>query len=363
MGYKIPICAMFVCSLAVCGSLTAEEQKAADRKAQWQQRMLKQFDKDGNGKLDDEEKKALLDYQKNRRESKAAQSRPASQPATSAARLLQVPADVKVIKNVEYAKVDDQSLLLDIYLPEKGARPLPVIVWVHGGAWVSGSKEPCQIVSFSGKGYAIVSINYRLTGVAQHPAQINDCKAAIRWVRANAAKYGFDPDRVGAAGGSAGGHLVALLGTSGDVKELEGDVGGNLKYSSRVRAACDFCGPTDFTRADYVRDAEKNEPEILEKALVRLLGGPWKERREAANMASPVYHISKDDPPFLIVHGNADPVIPIKHSQALYDKLKTAGVDATLHIVKDGTHSVGAYPGVLDQAAAFFDKHLKGVSH
>ncbi len=351
-----------VCLLGACGFLAAEEQKAADRKAQWQQRMLKQFDKDGNGRLDEEEKKALLEYQQNRRESKAAESRPSSQPTTSAVRLLQVPADVKVIKDVEYAKANDQSLLLDIYQPEKTLRPLPVIVWVHGGAWVSGSKEPCQIVSFSGKGYAIVSMNYRLTGVAQFPAQINDCKAVIRWVRANADKYGFDPDRIGAAGGSAGGHLVALLGTSGDVKELEGDVGGNLKYSSRVRAVCNFCGPTDFTRADYVRDAEQNEPEILEKALVRLLGGPWQEHREAANMASPVYHISKDDPPFLIVHGDADRVIPIKHSQMLYDKLKAAGLDATLNIVKGGSHGVGGYPGVLDQAAAFFDKHLKNVS-
>jgi len=334
-------------------SFGAEEQKASDRKAQRQQQLLRQFDKDGNGKLDEQEKKALQEYLKSRK------GKQSSQPSTSMPALLEIPPGVKQIANIEYARIKDEPLLLDIYLPEKVRRPMPVIVWIHGGAWAAGSKDPCQIVSFSGKGYAIVSMNYRLTGVAQFPAQINDCKAVVRWVRAHAAEYGFDPDHVGVAGGSAGGHLVALLGTSGDAKELEGDVGGNLKYSSRVRAVCDFCGPTDFTREDYVRDAGRKKPAILEAALIKLLGGPWEEKREAANMASPVYFISKDDPPFLIVHGDADRVIPVKHSQMLYDKLKEAGVEVTLHIVKDGGHGVAGYPDVLDKAAEFFDKHLK----
>ena len=357
----ISILTAILCTCAWFTSVSrAEEQAASDRKAQRQQQLLRRFDKDGNGKLDEQEEKALAEQLKLRRSNQASQSRPTSQPSTAVAELLRIPPDVQVIRDFEYARVNHQPLLLDIYLPEKGPRPLPVILWIHGGAWIAGSKEPCQIVSFSGKGYAIVSMNYRLTGEARFPAQINDCKAVVRWVRANAAKYGFDPDRIGAAGGSAGGHLVALLGTSGDVKELEGDVGGNLAYSSRVRAVCDLCGPTDFTREDYVRDPEKNEPEILQKALSQLLGGPWKENRQAANMASPVYHISKDDPPFLIVHGDADRVIPVKHSQRLYDQLKAAGIDATLNVAKGGGHGVGAYPGVLDQAAAFFDKQLKG---
>ncbi len=336
-------------------SLMAAEQGSTERDAR-RQELIRQFDRDNDGQLNQEERKALLEHLQSMRNNA---SRPASQPATAVADLLKIPPGVKLIKDVEYARVDDKPLLLDIYLPGKAASPLPVIVWVHGGAWVSGRKEPCQIVSFSGKGYAIVSISYRLSGTAQFPAQINDCKAAVRWVRANAAKYGFDPDRVGAAGGSAGGHLVALLGTSGDVKELEGDVGGNLKYSSRVKAVADFCGPTDFTREDSVRDTSKNEPAILETALTKLLGGPWKEKREAANMASPIYHISRDDPPFLIVHGDADEIIPVKHSQILHDKLKEAGLDVTLHIAKGGGHGVGAYPGVLDKTLDFFDKHLK----
>jgi len=335
--------------------LTAQEQDKAGR-GERQRQLIRQFDKDNDGQLDEQERQAVREHLKNRRASQASQ---ASQPSTAAANPPKIPPGVKRIADIEYARVDGHPLLLDIYVPEKIPRPWPVIVWIHGGAWVSGNKDGCSIVSFSAEGYAIVSINYRLTGTAQFPAQINDCKAAVRWIRANAAKYGFDPDRVGAAGGSAGGHLVALLGTSGDVKELEGDVGGNLEYSSRVKAVCDFCGPTDFTTADYVRDTSKGESETLRKALVKLLGGPWAEKREAANMASPVYHISKDDPPFLIVHGDADNVIAVKHSRRLYDKLKEAGLDAALHIVKDGGHGVGQYPGVLEKTLAFFDKHLK----
>ncbi len=342
-----------VCTCVLTASpLTAQEQGKSDRQAR-QKQLIGQFDKDNDGKLNEQERQALLEHLKTRRTSQT------SRPATSVADLLKIPPGVKLLADVEYARADGHPLLLDIYLPEEESRPLPVIIWVHGGAWVAGSKAPCSLASFSAKGYAIVSISYRLTGTAQFPAQIHDCKAAVRWVRANAARYGFDPDRVGAAGGSAGGHLVALLGTSGDVKELEGEVGGNLEYSSRVKAVCDFCGPTDFTTADYVRDATKNETETLQNALVKLLGGPWAEKREAANLASPVYHISKDDPPFLIVHGDADKVIAVKHSQRLYDKLKEAGLDATLHIVKDGGHGVGQYPGVLEKTLAFFDKHLK----
>jgi acetyl esterase/lipase len=328
-------------------SLWAEEQPA-ERKTRQQQRWLHQFDKDKNGKLDDQEKQTLREHQK-------AKQGGASQPAQ-----IEIPPGVKRIADVEYARVNDHPLLLDIYLPEKPNELLPVIVWVHGGAWVSGNKTLCPIASFAAKGYAVLSINYRLTTTAQFPAQINDCKAAVRWVRAHAAEYGFDPAHVGAAGGSAGGHLVALLGTSGEVKELEGDVGGNLKYNSRVQAVCDFCGPTDFTREDYVKATPPTtRPAILEQALTKLLGGPWEQKREAARLASPVHFISKDDPPFLIVHGDADDVIPVKHSRILHDKLKAASLDSTLLVVKNAGHGVAASPGVLDQTAAFFDHHLR----
>jgi len=121
-----------------------------------------------------------------------------------------------------------------------------VIVWVHGGAWLGGSKDRCPALSFLRDGFAVASVNYRLSQHALFPAQIEDCKAAVRWLRAQATTYMLDPDRIGVWGASAGGHLVALLGTTGDVKEF--DTGGHLAHSSRVQAVCDFFGPTDFTR-------------------------------------------------------------------------------------------------------------------
>ncbi len=326
-----------------------QERSAAERSAQREQ-VIRRFDKDGDGKLNEEETRALREF---RRARQAGGSRPASGPAE-----LTLPSGVRRMADVEYAKTPEDNLLLDIYLPDTKGKPLPVILWVHGGAWVSGNKTHCPIVSFAGRGYAIVSINYRLTGKARFPAQIHDCKAAVRWVRAHAAEYGFDPGRVGACGGSAGGHLVALLGTSGGIKALEGEVGGNLQYPSTVQAVCDFCGPTDFTREDYVRDKPTTQPAVLERALIALLGGPWDDNREAARMASPIDHISKDDPPFLIAHGDADPIIPIKHSRLFHEKLQEAGIDATLRILPGGGHAVGT-PDTLEAARAFFDKHLK----
>lgn len=270
-----------------------------------------------------------------------------------------LPAGVKRISDIEYATVDDKSMLLDIYLPEKAGQSLPVVVWIHGGAWLSGNKNQCPLASLAANGYAVVSINYRLSQVACFPAQIHDCKAAIRWIRTHARDYNLNPKRIGVAGASAGGHLVALLGTSGDVKTLEGDMGGNLKQSSRVQAVCDYCGPADFTRKDFVILPGDKQPSLMEKAVGDLIGGPWSQKKDVAAAASPITYVSKDDPPFLIVHGDADPLVPFKHSQVFYDKLKGLGVDVTLHVVKNGNHSAAVSPDTIKMANAFFDKHLK----
>jgi acetyl esterase/lipase len=345
---------LIAAAVVVCSSvpgLPAAEPAPSDRTAQ-QQRLLRRFDKDNDGKISDAERQAIREA---RRKNQAQASRPAA-PAASA-----VPAGVRRIADVVYAKVGDEPLLLDIFLPDKKPdAPLPVILWVHGGAWVSGDKSNCPVAPFAARGYAVISIDYRLSGKAKFPAQIQDCKGAVRWVRAHAAEYGFDPDRIGASGGSAGGHLVALMGTAGDVKELEGEVGGNLGLSSRVQAVCDLCGPTDFLREEYVRARATTQPAILERALVALIGGPWEDKRDLAALASPVKFISRDDPPFLIVHGDADNTIPVKHSQTLYDQLKAAGLDATIFVVKGAGHGVGAAPGVMQRVEAFFDAHLKG---
>ncbi|MGQ9651724.1 MAG: alpha/beta hydrolase fold domain-containing protein [Phycisphaerae bacterium] len=323
----------------------AAQQTAPAGQGALRPELIKRFDKDGDGKIS--------------REERAAAREELRQGGRMGQKLVQtvLPEGVRVVRDVEYARVGDKHLLLDIYLPKSEGEPLPVVIWVHGGAWQAGSKDPCRAVFLSGEGYAVVSINYRLTDVALFPAQIHDCKAAVRWVRAHAKEYGFDPARVGVWGSSAGGHLVALLGTSGGIRELEGDIGGNLDQSSRVQAVCDFCGPSTFRAEDSEQDPDKPReagPQVAQK----LLGGPLNKNREKARLASPVEHVSKDDPPFLIVHGEKDNVVPVKHSRLLADALRRAGVDVTLKVVPDAGHGVG---GLVDRkmVAEFFDQHLK----
>ena len=224
-------------------------------------------------------------------------------------------------------------------MPEKTGGRLPLIIGIHGGGWQNGSKDGCPPLrnGYTERGYAVASINYRLSGHAVFPAQIEDCKAAIRWLRAHAEEYCLDPQRFGVWGSSAGGHLVALVGTSGDVKAF--DVGANLDQSSRVQAACDYFGPTDFmvfvTTPGYETHATANSPEA------KLIGGAVAENRDKAARANPITYVSQDDPAFLIVHGDKDPTVPINQSQLLYDALKQAGVSVHFHTIKDAGHGQG----------------------
>ena len=271
---------------------------------------------------------------------------------------MRVPEGVKVERNLEYARVGDSALLLDIYRPETSGGPLPLIVWVHGGGWSGGSKQYTQAVLFADKGYVVASIDYRLTGVATFPAQIEDCRAAIRWLRANAAKYDIDPKRIGVWGGSAGGHLVAMLGTSAEMTHWD-TVGGNTDQSTRVQAVCDFFGPSSF-----LVDEMPGRARTAESPVGRLLGGPVDERKEEARQASPLTYVSADDAPFLIVHGDQDKTVSLKQSELLADALKKAGVEVTFVTVKNGGHGFGpeSEPNPQEIRAmvlAFFDKHLK----
>lgn len=266
-----------------------------------------------------------------------------------------VPEAVKVARNLVYARAGAKDLLLDLYLPESAPGRLPVILWVHGGAWRGGNKENCPAIRQAGRGYAVASINYRLSQEAVFPAQIEDCKAAVRWLRANAAEYSLDSNRIGAWGASAGGHLVALLGTSGGVRELEGALG-NPNYSSRVQAVVDFFGPTDFLEigkfpskiAHFAADSPESQ----------LLGGPVLENQEKARRANPITYISKDDPPFLIMHGDRDQSVPLNQSELLRDALKKAGVQVTFQIVPGAGHGFSG-PQIDAAVDAFFDQHLK----
>ncbi len=270
-----------------------------------------------------------------------------------------LPDGVQAHRDLAYVDNGHERHKLDLYLPKHAEGPLPVLIWVHGGGWQNGSKEGCPPLraGYVERGYAVASLNYRLSGHAVFPAQIEDCKAAIRWLRAHAAKFGLDPQRFGVWGSSAGGHLVALLGTSGEVKAF--DVGAHLDQSSAVQAVCDYYGPTDFfafvSTKGYESHAAANAPEA------KLLGGTVEEKRELATQANPITHVTAADPPFLIVHGDRDPVVPLNQSQLLFDALTKAGVSAHFHTIEDAAHGGGGFDGedIASMVAGFFDARLQ----
>jgi acetyl esterase/lipase len=262
-----------------------------------------------------------------------------------------LPDGVKAVRDLEYVPSGHERQKLDLYLPEKADGPLPVVVWIHGGAWRAGSKAGCPGVYLVPKGYAVASINYRLSQHAVFPAQIEDCKAAIRWLRANAKKYNLDPNHVGVWGASAGGHLVALLGTTGGMKEVEGK-DGNLDQSSKVQCVVDWFGPTDFRNI---------RGEVPESPVQQLLGGPPSKEKDKAALASPLAHVNKDCPPFLIMHGDKDPTVRIAASEALEEALKKAGVPVTLVKLEGAGHGGPEFrtPESQKRIEEFFNRYLK----
>lgn len=264
-------------------------------------------------------------------------------------------------RDIEYVPGGHERQKLDLYLPDANdtqsasKAPRPLIIRVHGGAWRSGSKDRTPAARFVEEGYVVASINYRLSQHAIFPAQIQDCKAAVRWLRANAGKYGYDPNRFGVWGTSAGGHLVAMLGTAGDVNEF--DVGSNAGVSSRVQAVGDFFGPTDLTTmSSFWSTMNHDAPDSPESLLI---GGPVQENKDKARRANPITYISKDDPPFLIVHGDKDPLVPRNQSEILCKALKDAGVAVTFYTVPGGGHGGFQDPNVNPLVSDFFRKHPK----
>lgn len=264
---------------------------------------------------------------------------------------------VTVHRDLEYVEGGHERHKLDLYLPES-EKVLPLVIWIHGGGWKNGDKGGGQYRGLVAEGFAVASINYRLSGHAVFPAQINDCKAAIRWLRKNADEYGIDPDRFGVWGSSAGGHLSALVGTSGDVESLEGDVG-VTGVSSRVQAVCDWYGPTDLLKMNEQRNVEgsmdHDRPDSPESLLI---GGNLQDNPELAKPVNPIEYISKDDPPFLIVHGDRDPAVPIGQSYLLRDALQEAGVPVEMVVVEGAGH--GRFPQEYQQQAVEYFQEVLG---
>ena len=275
-----------------------------------------------------------------------------------------LPAGTRTELDLSYGPHGDGNKL-DLYLPEKADAPLPLVIWIHGGGWEAGNKEEPPALGLLSKGYAVASINYRLSQEAKYTAQIEDCKAAVRFLRANAKKYNLDPDQTGVFGASAGGHLVALLGTTGGVKELEGD-GPNREASSAVQAVVDWFGPTDMLQMKAEADAQKDVRFVLDadsadSPVGRLFGGPVQEHKDLAEKANPIHYITKDAAPFLIMHGDKDNIVPLAQSKILDEALKKAGVESTLVVIEGAGHGGPGFgsPENLQKIMDFFDKHLK----
>jgi acetyl esterase/lipase len=267
--------------------------------------------------------------------------------------------DLVIQNDIVFGKGGAIDLHADIAYPKNAAGPLPAIIHIHGGGWIGGSYHDGNMARFAQAGYFVATIEYRLSNVAKWPAQIQDCKCAVRWLRANAAKYNVDPNRIGVVGESAGGHLVACLGTMANVPQYEGD-GGWPGVSSAVQAVVVKYGPTDFV------DGEKFNPDTL-KVVEGLFGVPHDKNPALWKSGSPVCYVAAGDPPVLILHGDADNVVPLQQAQVFAAALTKAGVPNQLIVVHNGGHGLGPLPGtqidpsrpVINQAVLdFFAKNL-----
>lgn len=273
-------------------------------------------------------------------------------------------ADIKVDRDVIYGKGGSTELKLDIARPD-GQGPFPAIVFIHGGGWHQGSRERYRdmIREAAERGYVAATISYRLmkfdedkkettTAEPRFPAQINDAKAAVRWLRANADKYHVDPRRIGVTGESAGGHLSLLVGLTDSKANLEGD-GGKAEESSRVQAVVNVFGPTDMAKC--------YETSSVAWIFRLFMGGTPEEAAETYQAASPITYVSSDDPPVLTIHGDKDALVPIAQAKMLDDKMKSAGAKHTLLLLEGQGHG---FQGKAKETATnalwdFFKKHLK----
>lgn len=262
--------------------------------------------------------------------------------------------DVTVQNDIEYANPDGQHLLLNMASP-KGDGPFPAVICIHGGGFRAGDRHGYDglIMKLAERGYVAATIEYRLAPKYQFPAAIYDCKAAVRWIRANAKRLHVNPERIGVTGGSAGGHLVQFLGVTGDVKEFEGDEG-NTRVSSRVQCVVNFYGPTDFQKS-YGKSVDAAE------VLPLWFGGDLSTQRPKHIRASPLFWATPNAAPTLCVHGTKDPYVAYEHSVWMVDRLIACGVEAELMTISGGGHGFGGDDArrADDAMFAFFDKHLK----
>lgn len=266
----------------------------------------------------------------------------------------------RVESDITYGAVGDSTLKMDIYYPLAADGLVPALVYIHGGGWYSGDKTSgagqSDIPTLVARGYLVAAINYRLAPRYKFPAQIEDVKCAVRFLRANAATYGIDPTHIGAWGDSAGGHLASLLGVTDANAEFE-ESGGYAEQSSRVQAVVDMFGPADLTLT-FERDKSPHMEHVF---------GTADCTAQIIKQASPVTYVSSDAPPFLIIHGEKDEVVLLDQSEALYRRLVSANVPVNLIVVENSGHSFTSVGGnitptraeITNTIADFFDQYLK----
>ena len=242
------------------------------------------------------------------------------------------PAEVTIVPDLSYRDGASKAWKLDLVMPKaKSEKPRPGIVFVHGGGWRGGDKRAGYFlrgaIEYAQKGYVCITVNYRLVGEAPFPACVHDVKNAVRWFRANAKKYNVDPERIGAYGNSAGGHLVCMLGLVTKEAGLEGD-GPYQEQSSVVQAVCASAPPTDFKLFAGAMERMGRKGGLLE--------GSSEGLAKRAQAASPVHHVHKVAPPFLLVHGTKDTTVNVKHSDVLAEALQKVGVEDVTYLRIEG---------------------------
>ncbi|WP_414661941.1 sulfatase-like hydrolase/transferase [Horticoccus sp. 23ND18S-11] len=269
-----------------------------------------------------------------------------------------LPEGVKRISNLEYSNPGSGALLLDLYLPEKSpAEPLPLVMWIHGGGWKNGSKDNCPLAWLAAEGYAVVSLGYRLSWLGQWPAQLDDARAALRWLRTNAARYQLDPQRFAVSGGSSGGNLAGVVGTA---PPAAGET-----VSSRVGAVIDFYGASDMlTMPVNLPGPGKTDADLARSNGAKLLGGIVRDRPDLARQVSTLHLVSKDDPPFLIIHGDKDTQVPLEQSERLHAKLQATGVPSEFIVLRGAGHGGKEFstPEVKQSIRAFLARSLAAPS-
>jgi acetyl esterase/lipase len=264
-------------------------------------------------------------------------------------------AKIKSEKKLVYGNAADVDLELDLAMPAEGKGPFPAILCIHGGGWKGGHRKELAGLTehFAKNGFVAVTVSYRFAPKHKFPAQIEDCKASVRWLRANAEKYKINPERIGAVGFSAGGHLACLLGAADEKAGLEGK-GGNPKQSTRIQAVVSFFGPTDFTEKTWSNDIEN-------LFFIPLLGGRFEEKKDAYRQCSPLIYCTKECPPFLFFHGSKDVLVGIEHSEKMSKKLTDLGVSAELVTMQGDGHGWGGdkLTKTIDQTTRFFKDKLQ----